>query len=130
MAEYGKSNVFEIKNDFSPTKDENIPEFLGIPLYGTPKKNVKVPLKLKLIFFRQLSVILQSGVPLSQGLDLLAENFSNKLFCKCIRDISFNLNSGIELSTALREYPKIFNPLIIGLIQAGEAVGILSKVLE
>ena len=43
-------------------------------------KNVTVPQKDLLIFFRQLAVIIQSGVPLAQGLDLLTENTKNEKF--------------------------------------------------
>ena len=46
------------------------------------------------------------------------------------QNISKELSSGIELSNALREYPKVFDPIIVGLIQAGEAGGVLSEVLE
>ena len=83
-----------------------------------------------LIFFRQLAVILQSGVPLAQGLELLANNMSNQEFAKCITRIASELNAGEELSTCLRQYPKVFKPITIGLIEAGEAGGILEQVLD
>jgi len=91
---------------------------------------LKVPQADLLIFFRQLSVILKSGVPLAQGLELLSENVTNKQFGECILDISNELSSGNELSAALRKYPRVFAPITIGLIEAGEAGGILSQVLE
>ena len=77
-----------------------------------------------------MAVMLRSGVPLSQGLELLAENMTNKKFGACIFDISKTLNSGEELSSCLSLYPRIFTPITIGLIEAGEAGGILSEVLE
>jgi len=92
--------------------------------------SLRVPQKDLLVFFRQLSVVLQSGVALAQGLDLLAENMTNKKFSGCIVRISSRLSAGEELSSCLQQYPKIFAPITIGLIQAGEAGGILDQVLD
>lgn len=93
-------------------------------------KSLKVPQKDILIFFRQLAVILQSGIPLAQGLSLLSENMNNKQFSECIDDIAGRLNAGEELSSCLMLYPKIFQPITTGLIEAGEAGGILEAVLD
>jgi len=93
-------------------------------------KNVKVPQKDLLVFFRQLAVVLQSGVPLAQGLALLAENMNNKKLSACVVRISARLSAGEELSASLRQYPKLFAPITVGLIEAGEAGGILDQVLD
>lgn len=91
---------------------------------------LKVPQKDLLIFFRQLAVILQSGVPLAQGLSLLADNTRNVHLAACILTLSSMLNAGEELSQCLRQYPRVFAPITIGLIEAGEAGGILDQVLD
>ena len=93
-------------------------------------QNLTVPQKDLLILFRQLAVILQSGVSLAQGLVLIAENMSNKKLAHCVQRISARLSAGEELSLSLRQYPKVFKPITIGLIEAGEAGGILDQVLE
>ena len=95
-----------------------------------PAAKLKVPQKDLLVFFRQLSVILESGVPLAQGMLLIAENMTNAKLAYCIQHIAFRLNAGEELSSSLRLYPKVFEPLAIGLIEAGEVGGILGEVLE
>lgn len=95
----------------------------------SPKK-LTVTQKDLLIFFRQLAVILQSGVPLAQGLLLIADNMTNKRFAGCVQHIAARLSAGEELSLSLRLYPRVFEPLAIGLIQAGEAGGILEQVLD
>ena len=69
-------------------------------------KNVTVPQKDLLIFFRQLAVIIQSGVPLAQGLELLAENTKNEKFASIQLQISARLQSGEELSNCLKNIPK------------------------
>ena len=93
-------------------------------------KNLTVPQKDLLVFFRQLAVILQSGVPLAQGLMLIADNMINKRFAGCVQHIAARLSAGEELSLSLRLYPKVFEPLAVGLIEAGEAGGILEQVLD
>ena len=95
----------------------------------SPKKLTVVQKDL-LVFFRQLAVILQSGVPLAQGLLLIADNMTNKRFAGCVQHIAARLSAGEELSLSLRMYPKVFEPLAVGLIEAGEAGGILEQVLD
>ncbi len=133
MAEYGELDNISLKN-ISPINKENKKNSLtnlNFSLFDSSNtKRIKINLKTKLIFFRQLSVILQSGVPLSQGLDLLSENITNKKFAKCIDNISKDLGSGKDLSNSFQNYPRIFDPIVVGLIEAGEAGGILSEVLE
>ncbi len=92
--------------------------------------NVTVPQKDLLIFFRQLAVIIQSGVPLAQGLELLSENTKNEKFASIQIQIASRLQAGEELSVCLKKFPKVFAPITIGLIEAGEAGGILDKVLD
>ena len=94
------------------------------------RAKLKVPQKDLLIFFRQLSVILESGVALAQGMSLIAENMTNEKLAYCVQTIAFRLNAGEELSSSLRLYPKVFEPIAIGLIEAGEAGGILGEVLD
>jgi len=132
MAEYGNSNLT------SNRKGKRNPPLVvfGIAfgeisyLDYEPNSKLKVPQADLLVFFRQMSVMLKSGVPLSQALELLAENMTNKEFGSNIFDVSKRLSSGEELSTSLNNYPRIFSPIMIGLIEAGEAGGILSEVLE
>ncbi|MDO6351462.1 type II secretion system F family protein [Synechococcus sp. YX-04-1] len=93
-------------------------------------KNLKVPQKDLLVFFRQLAVILQSGVPLAQGLLLIADNMTNQRLAGCVQHIAARLSAGEELSLSLKLYPKVFEPLAVGLIEAGEAGGILEQVLD
>ena len=80
---------------------------------------LKVPQKDLLVFFRQLAVILQSGVPLAQGLILIAENMTNENLSQCVQRISSRLSAGEELSVSLRQYPKVFEPLTIANGQQG-----------
>ena len=131
MVEYGTSNLVKKKETRKPPL-----VVFGIVFGEESHLDYEANSKLKvnqndlLVFFRQLSVMLKSGVPLSQALELLAENMTNKKFGANIFDVSKRLGSGEELSSSLGNFPRIFSPIMIGLIEAGEAGGILSEVLE
>ena len=66
---------------------------------------------------------MQSGVPIAQGLVLLSDNMTNPQFSGCILTIAQRLSAGEQISTCLRMYPKVFKPITIGLIEAGEIGG-------
>ena len=101
----------------------------GVPRQPSPR-NLKVKNDDLMVFFRQLSVILQTGVPLSQGLELLAENMTNKQFSFAVTQIAGRLNAGQDLSNSFAAYPKVFKPIMVGLIKAGEFGGILDNVVD
>ena len=123
MPSYGAQNYkLESKNKVSALKVNSNLKFSS--------ERVTVPQKDLLIFFRQLSVIIQSGVPLAQGLELLSENTKNEKFALIQQRIALRLQSGEELSNCLKKYPKVFASITVGLIEAGEAGGILDKVLD
>ncbi|MBP6892745.1 type II secretion system F family protein [Candidatus Babeliales bacterium] len=82
-----------------------------------------------IMFTKQLAVLLKSGVPLFQSLELLSEQFEGKL-----RSIIISLKDGIKegktLADGLASYPKTFSKIYIQLIRAGEATGKLETILE
>ena len=130
MAEYGDLNKKADLKRFTSIDNERKENTIFSPINSRKKRRISTKLETKLIFFRQLSIILSSGVPLSQGLQLLSENISDKNFANCVQDIALQLNSGKDLSSSLKEYPKIFDTVVLGLIEAGETGGILPDVLD
>ncbi|MBM18293.1 MAG: hypothetical protein CL947_04470 [Epsilonproteobacteria bacterium] len=83
-----------------------------------------------LIFFtKQLAVLLKSGVPLAQSLELLSEQFNGKLR-SIIIGLKDNLKEGKSLAEGLQVYPKTFSNIYIQLVKAGEATGKLDTILE
>ena len=129
MASYGRTTTTKNSNTIQRKQQNSglLSELMG----GQPAPaRLKVPQKDLLVFFRQLAVILQSGVPLAQGLILIAENMTNENLSQCVQQIPSRLSAGEELSLSLRQYPKVFEPLTIGLIEAGEAGEILEDVLD
>jgi type IV pilus assembly protein PilC len=90
---------------------------------------VKVKSTELLVFTRQLSTIIDSGLPLLQGLDILGEQTEDVRFQKAILDIAQNVEAGETFSESLRRYPRIFSELYVSMVRAGEASGDLDGVL-
>ncbi len=89
----------------------------------------KVTAKDKILFTKQLAVLLKSGIPLLQAIELLTEQFEGKM-----RSILVSLKDGIKeggsLAEGLKKYPKIFDNIYVQLVKAGEATGKLEVILE
>lgn len=82
-----------------------------------------------MIFTRQLATIVSSGLPLMQGLDILAEQTEDPNFCAIIDAIAQEVESGETFSDTLRKYPRAFPELYASMVRAGEASGDLDNVL-
>lgn len=82
------------------------------------------------IFFRQFSVMIDSGLPLVQCLEILGANQENVAFQKVLADVRGRVEGGSTLANALREHPKIFDQLVVNMIEAGETGGILDTILQ
>lgn len=96
---------------------------------GTGKLNKRVKTADLLIFTRQLSTIVSAGLPLLQGLDILAEQTEDQNFAGVIDAVAQEVESGETFSDALRKYPKAFPDLYVSMVRAGEAGGDLDGVL-
>jgi type IV pilus assembly protein PilC len=100
----------------------------GNNLLGKFLKRVKA--KDRIIFSRQMSTLINAGLPLVQSLRNVESQTQNKTFRVVIGDIISNVESGKAFSVALSKHPKIFNEVYISLIASGEASGTLDKALE
>ena len=85
--------------------------------------------KTVILFTKQLSVLLRSGVPLLQAFELLLEQFEGS-FKRLLVRIRDGIKSGESLAKELSKYPKIFSNVYIQLVRAGEASGKLDYILE
>lgn len=95
----------------------------------TPKGNKRVKTADLLIFTRQLSTIVSAGLPLLQGLDILAEQTDDPNFRTVIDSVATEVESGETFSDALRKFPKAFPDLYVSMVRSGEAGGDLDGVL-
>lgn len=90
----------------------------------------KVKTKDIVIFTRQLSTMIDAGLPLVHGLDILGNQQENPTFKKMLLEIKTEVESGATLADALKKYPKHFDRLFRNMVAAGEIGGILDEVLR
>ncbi|HTC42670.1 MAG TPA: type II secretion system F family protein [Candidatus Acidoferrales bacterium] len=100
-------------------KEFNLPTFGG----GVNAKELA-------IFTRQFSVMIDAGLPLVQCLEILASQQENKTFQKVLTGTRSAVEGGSNLSTAMKQYPKVFDPLYSNMVEAGETGGILDTILQ
>ena len=93
------------------------------------KLNRKVRSSELLIFTRQLATIVSSGLPLMQGLDILAEQTEDANFSAIIDSIAQEVEAGETFSDSLRKFSRAFPDLYTSMVRAGEASGDLDGVL-
>lgn len=83
-----------------------------------------------IMFCRQMHTITRAGIPLVKGLRGLSASLRNYTFQQALNDIVERLEAGVELSTAMRAHPKIFNNLFVSLVNVGENSGRLDLVFK
>jgi MSHA biogenesis protein MshG len=83
-----------------------------------------------IMFCRQMYTITKAGIPLVKGLRGLSASQRNYTFQKALDEIVERLESGVELSTAMRHHPKIFNSLFVNMVAVGEGSGRLDLVFK
>jgi type IV pilus assembly protein PilC len=82
------------------------------------------------LFSRQLSTMIDAGLPLVQSLAILQKQVEHKGFQKILKDIRTDVEGGLPFSDSLSKHPKVFNRLFLNLVRAGEVSGTLDKVLD
>jgi type IV pilus assembly protein PilC len=97
-----------------------------IPLIGGRKK---VSLRTIAVFNRQLSVMFNAGLPITQALAILANQQKDKYFQSVLVEVRRDVEGGANLSNAMKKHPKVFNELYTSMVQAGEASGNLDTIL-
>jgi type IV pilus assembly protein PilC len=83
-----------------------------------------------ILFTTQLSVMLDSGVALSDALDAIAEQAEQGTFKMIIVEVSETIKSGEDFSKALLSYPRVFNSMFISMVRASEASGEMVEMLR
>jgi MSHA biogenesis protein MshG len=80
------------------------------------------------LFSRQMHTLLKSGVPIMRGLAGLQESATSPAFGRVIRDVRESLDSGRELSAAMRRHPECFSTFYLSMVRVGEMTGRLEEV--
>ncbi len=107
-----------------PIKIREKPKSLGSISFGNPVKTREL-----VIMTRQFATMVNAGLPLVQALDILAKQSDNKALQATIVEVQNDVESGNTLADALRAHPKVFQPLYINMVAAGETGGILDTIL-
>lgn len=98
---------------------------LNIPFLE--KKTIKP--KTLMIFTRQLATLIDSGLPLLRGLNVLGKQEPDPVLRKTIAKLGDAVQGGSTFSDALGQHPKIFNKLYVNMVRAGELGGVMELVL-
>ena len=108
--------------------------FSGLKLFSrsrsVPTNKARVKDAEMVVFTRQLATMVGSGIPLVDGLEILAEQIQNVGFRGVIEEVCEEVRGGKDLSSALSMFPRIFPDIYVNMICAGEASGQLDTVLD
>jgi type IV pilus assembly protein PilC len=114
------------------------PNIKKIRLKGTGlNKEIKLPgfgpkpkVRDVVIFTRQFATMIDAGLPIVQGLDVLGRQHENLGMRKCLTHVKEEVESGGTLAEGLSRHPRVFDDLFVNMVAAGEAGGILDIILE
>lgn len=97
---------------------------------GFLNKFITISLTDKLMFTRNLSVMISSGLPLSRAIKNISLQTKKKKFAKILNEVFDNIQAGNSFADSLSKYPGIFSDLFVNMIRVGEASGNLEEVLN
>lgn len=109
----------------------SVNEALSKLKFSTPsfgKKKIKMDDLV--VFSRQLATMVDAGIPLVGALDILGEQADNKTFGGIILKMRNDVETGSSLSDAIAKHKKVFSPLFINMVKAGESGGMLDNILD
>jgi type IV pilus assembly protein PilC len=90
----------------------------------------RIKLQNKIIFTKNLASMTEAGLPLTRALSILERQTKNVAFKEVINSLSEGINKGDGFSDGLNKFPKVFSPLFISMVRAGEESGSLSESLK
>jgi type IV pilus assembly protein PilC len=82
------------------------------------------------IFLRQFATLVRAGVTIVDSIRILAEQTESKLLARTLFDVEQSLRGGHPLSAAAAKHPRVFPPLFVNMVRAGEASGTLDETLD
>ena len=107
--------ILDIKEQTTLNRD------IEIPFLGNPKA------KDMAVFCRQFVSILRAGVSVASVLSMLGQQTGNKKLRAAIREMQADVEKGESLAASMRRHPKIFPPILVNMVSAGEASGNLEE---
>jgi len=98
-----------------------------VPLLGGTRKVKKDDI---IFFAAQLAVMVDTGVPLSEALDMIGSQSEHSGMKELLAEVSDDVKGGMEFSNALDKHPKQFDTLFVSLMRASEASGTMGPMLQ
>jgi type IV pilus assembly protein PilC len=89
----------------------------------------KVALKDVVIFTRQLATMVNAGLTILRALTILTEQTQNKALAEVARELTADIERGLSLSQAVARHPKVFPPVYLSMVRAGETGGALDTIM-
>ena len=86
--------------------------------------------KEKAVWASKLAALVDAGVPIVRSLDLMATQQKLPMFKKALTAVGMEVNQGTSMSSAMRQWPKVFDQLTVAMVDAGEAGGVLDESLK
>ena len=99
------------------------------PTMTAAARQLRIPQSQLLVFTEQLAHLLRAGMTLDEGLSILEKRLQQPRLQQLTRTLHQGLVEGRSFSQALREFPRIFPPVYVNLVAAGEASGALPQIL-
>jgi type IV pilus assembly protein PilC len=93
------------------------------------KKGGRIPTRDIVVFTRQFATMVNSGLPLVQALDILAQQTENKILSEVTKQVVYDVESGHTLADAMEKHRNAFSALYVNMVAAGEAGGILDTIM-
>lgn len=90
----------------------------------------KIDIMKVVVFTRQLSTMITSGLPLIQSLEILSNQIEDKNLRGIVREVKTKIEEGSSFADALRDYPQCFDTLYVNMVRAGEEAGMIDTVLN
>src|SRR4051812_11312802 len=128
VLEEGKGGAKVIKKTQKAAKLASAPKAKEIKISFMQRKTVKS--KILMIFTRQLATLIDAGLPLLRGLNVLAKQEKDVVLRNTINALADGVSSGSTFSESMAQHPKIFNKLYVNMVKAGELGGVLELVLN
>ncbi|MFA5260358.1 MAG: type II secretion system F family protein [Candidatus Omnitrophota bacterium] len=100
----------------------------AVSTVGFVRKSVKA--EDLVIFARQLSTMVDAGIPILQALDALQEQITQSYFQTVVIAVRDDIQMGSSLSAAFAKHPKAFDALFVNMVKVGETGGVLSAILD
>jgi type IV pilus assembly protein PilC len=97
---------------------------------GDRGKSGSIKLDDLVVFARQLATLVAAGIPLIQSLDILGEQMDKAKFRLVLRRMHSDVQTGKSFSESMQVHPKVFSPLFIHMVRAGESSGKLQEILD